>query len=204
MATYKFVDVQIKEARYLADLTGIQLDLQGAKDLCERLLKLDIYKREDSELLEVFTIAILVKYSRAFAKGVRKYLSVNDLQGLTDDELRQHNGFIELRNKHIAHSVNEFEENKVVARYNDEKVYDEGVTSISVQQTRLISLSGSDAEAIIALSAKILDYVNEQMKAEKAKVLDIVRSQPIMEVLKSGSSAFKNPDMTKVSKKRNY
>jgi hypothetical protein len=201
MATYEYVEVQIREARYLADLNGIQMDLQAAIDLCNRLL--DIYRMEkiDSELPEALSIAILVKYSRLFATGVRKRLSINDVSGLTKEELDRHKIFIALRNKHIAHSINEFEENIVKAYYNNEKVYTEGITSISVGHARLISLSGYDAEAIIGLSKKIIDYVNVKMKAENAKVLELVRNQPIDEVLRCGSTVF-NPDMKKVDKPR--
>jgi hypothetical protein len=201
MATYEYVEVQMGEARYLADLNGIQMDLQATIDLCNRLL--DIYRMEniDSELPEALSIAILVKYSRPFAKGVRKRLSINDVPGLTKDELGRHKILIALRNKHIAHSINELEENKVKAYYNNEKIYTEGITSISVGHARLISLSGYDAEAIIGLSKKIIDYVNVEMKAEKAKILELVRNQPIDEVLRSGSSSF-NPKMTNVDKRR--
>ncbi len=203
MATYKWVDVQIEEARFLADLTGIQIDLQVVIDLCRRLQKTYSIERMDSELQEVLTIAILVKYSRPFVTGVRSKLSVFDVPGLTDEELEQHETFIALRNKHIAHSVNEFEENKVVAYYNDEKVYDEGITSISVQHARLISLSGNDAEAIIILSQKILDYINSKIKLEKNKVLNVVRNQPIIEVLKRGASeSLANMNIKNVDKRR--
>ena len=189
------------EARYLADLNGIQIDLQAAIDLCNRLLTIYKIGKIDSELQEALSIAILVKYSRSFVTGVRKKLSINDIFGLSYNEIEIHDKFIALRNKHIAHSVNEFEENKVKAYYNNEKVYTEGITSISVGHARLISLGGSDAEAIIGLSKKIIDYVDMEMQAEKAKVLELVRNQPIDEILRGSSTSF-NPKMTNVDKRR--
>lgn len=191
----------MEEAKYLADLTGIQYDLKAAIDLSIRLLKNIRFDRMDTDLHEAVSIAILIKYSRPFVTGVRKKLDIHDIKELTPREIEQHKIFIALRNKHIAHSVNIFEENKVIAHYNDEKVYDEGITSISVEQTRLISLSMSEAEAIISLSQKILDYITAQMELEKARILDFVRKQPISEILKFGYSAFIE-DMTKVDKRR--
>ncbi len=201
MSTYEFVEVQMREAIYLADLNGIQIDLQATIDLCNRLLNICKVRQLDYELSEALSIAILVKYSRSFVTGVRKKLSIDNVPGLTNDELEKHNQFIALRNKHIAHSVNEFEENMVKAYYNDERVYAEGITSISVQHARLTSLSVNDAEIIIGLSTKVIDYVNMEMKTEKAKILELVRNQPIKKVLSGGIKAF-NPKMTNVDKRR--
>jgi hypothetical protein len=76
-------------------------------------------------------------------------------------------------------SVNEFEENKVVAYYNDEKVLKEGFTSISVTHGRVASLSSADAGTVINLSEKILAFVAARMEEENARILELVRSQPI-------------------------
>jgi hypothetical protein len=201
MATYNYVEVKMEEARYLADLHGIQADLQATIDLCNYLL--DIYRMEkpDFKFVEPLSIAVLIKYSRPFISGVRKKLSIDALSILTKTELEIHNKFIALRNKHVAHSVNEFEENIVKAYYNKDNVYTEGISSIGLGHARLTSISEYDAEAIIGLSKKITDYVNVEMKAEEAKVLELVRNQPIDEVLRRDSSSF-NPDMTKVDKRR--
>ena len=48
---------------------------------------------------------------------------------------------------------------------------------------------------------KIINYVNLEMKAERTKILELVRNQPIDEVLKSGSGVF-NAKMTNVDKRR--
>jgi hypothetical protein len=201
MATYKYVEVQMEEARYLADLNGIKVDLQTVIDICQRFLNINFMEKPGNELLEILSIAILVKYSRPFAKGVRRKLSIYDVPELTDDEKTQHKRFIALRNKHIAHSVNEFEENKVKAYYNDERVHIEGIASISEGHARLSSISKYEAEVIIGLSNKVIDYVNLEMKAERAKILELVRNQSIDEVLRSSSGVF-NPKMKNVDKSR--
>jgi hypothetical protein len=201
MATYNYVEVQIQEARYLADLIGIKVDLESVIDFCNTLLNICGMERPDFKLTEPLSIAILIKYSRPFAKGVRKRLSIDVVPELTKEELEYHKKFIALRNKHIAHSINEFEENIVKAYYNDERVHIEGITSIAEGHRRLTSIGGDDAEAIIALSNKIIDYVNLEMKAEKAKILEFVRNRPIDEVLRVGSTVFL-PKMKNVDKRR--
>ncbi len=46
-----------------------------------------------------------------------------------------------------------------------------------------------------------MDYVNLEMKAEKAKILELVRNRPIEEVLRLGSTVFL-PKITNVDKRR--
>jgi hypothetical protein len=63
MATYEYVEVNIDEARYLADLNGIQIDLQAAIDLCNYLLELYKNGKLDTKLIEPLSIAILMSPS---------------------------------------------------------------------------------------------------------------------------------------------
>ena len=184
----------------MADLQGIKSDLEAAINFCN-LLHIYRAEKQDLKLVEPLSIAILIKYSRPFAKGVRKKLSINCVLGLTNDELKEHNNFLALRNKHIAHSINEFEENEVKAYYNDERVYTDGILNIELGHARLISISGKEAETIIVLSKKIIDYINLEMKAEKAKLLELVRTQPIDEILRGGITIF-DPKKDNVDKRR--
>jgi len=89
------------------------------------------------------------------------------------------------RSKHIAHSVNDLEENKVVAYYVKERTED-GFNSISVQHGRVISLSSGDLDVIMALCEKFLAYIKQEMENEKADILRRVNLLPIETVLSSG------------------
>jgi len=191
----------MKEAKYLADLRGIKSDLEAAINFCKCLLHIYREEKQDLKLVEPLSIAIIIKYCRPFATGVREKLSIDCVPGLTVDELKEHNNFLALRNKHIAHSVNEFEENEVKAYYNDERVYIDGILKIELGHRKLISISGKEAETIIVLSKKIIDYINLEIKAEKAKLLEIVRTQPIDEILRGGITIF-DPKKANVDKRR--
>jgi hypothetical protein len=202
MVTHTFVDLELEEARYLADLTGVEFDLQSAIRLSELLIKRIESSEYDGELLDALSTAIVVRYSRAFVSGVRRKLEIGDIPDLNEKELKEHKWLIETRNKHIAHSVNEFEENQVVGYYILESPEEKGITSISVQHGRVIGLSYKDASSVIDLSKKILEYVAEEIKKEKSKLLSLVRQKDINEILPSGKQTAFRPDMSKADKRR--
>lgn len=75
------------------------------------------------------------------------------------------------------------EENRPCARYCEETVREEGFTSISCQQGRVIGFAHEDADTVIELAQKMLEHVEARMNEEKKMLLEIVRSMPIDVVL---------------------
>ena len=106
------------------------------------------------------------------------------------------------RDKHIAHSVNAFEQNQPVARYWDDQVMDEGISSIECNHTRITGLSSADIEDVVELTTVILRYVDSQREKEKARVLEIVRKIPIDEVLVRSHQRTVLPDLHTAGKHR--
>ncbi len=133
--------------------------------------------------------------------GVRKRIKIEDV-GLDTNELSKHKWLLETRNKHIAHSVNEFEENRVVGNYVLETPEGKGITGISVQHGRVIGLSSQDATSVINISTKILEFVIKDVNKEKSRVLSIVRQSDIKDILQQGKQSAFNPDMNKPDKRR--
>ena len=102
--------IDCDEAIELASWGGIRLDLQYVCDACDRLLNTD---EEDEVLRRALFVAALVAYARCFKgnEGVRLGLDEIELEGMGEDNvLDLHRWFIDVRNKHIAHSVNPFEQ----------------------------------------------------------------------------------------------
>jgi hypothetical protein len=186
MAKSTFVDVDLAEAGTLADLSGAARDLESARQLAKYLASRFISGTIDLELIDAFSTAILVRYARPFMTGVRTRLGDDTLNKLTPPQTELHETFVAWRSKHISHSVNPFEENYVVAYYDEETVAQTGIQSISVQQDRLVGLSIPDLENIQNLADTVLAIVNARIDAEKARVLEIVRGRPIGEVLAAG------------------
>jgi hypothetical protein len=203
MATFTFVDVELAEASVLADLSGAAIDLEASRDLAKYLAgRFAAGAVGEFEVVDAFTTAILVRYARPFMTGVRLPLGADILGGLSAEQMQLHLKFLAWRSKHIAHSVNPFEENLVVAYYNQDTVTETGIQSISVQQDRLVGLSMRDLADIQSLADAILSIVKARIDAEKARVLEIVRSRPIAEVLRVGIKPRGSAGISSVNKAR--
>lgn len=128
MATHTFVHFEHGEAAALARLQSIHFDLWSAIQLCEYFESQSQNGYPPSEITDAFSTAILVRYSRAFVSGVRKGLGEDALAPLSVEQRANHERLRAYRDKHIAHSVNAFEDTKVQARYCEERVQQEGIT----------------------------------------------------------------------------
>jgi hypothetical protein len=201
MATYTGVDLRIPEAKRLADLHGIATDLQRAQEFARLFLSQFNTEPANWQLVEPLSIAIAVAYARAFSGGVRHHLTQGDLIVLTDAQRASHQFLRDYRDKHIAHSVNEFEENTARANYCQERVATEGITSIGYSGSRLVSLSGREIQAVIEIAAALEIHVRSQIRAEEERLLPIVRAMPLEVVLAGGQKVFQ-PTLSNVSKPR--
>lgn len=197
MATNAFIEIDLPEAEDFADLTGIRFDLHTARSFAERLKGIWDSEEPDWELVDPLSTAVLVRYCRPFATGVRKWLVEEALETLNEAQREKHERLRTIRNMHIAHSVNAFEESQPVARYWEGRVEVEGITSVQCNHTRVVGLSVQDVEDVIDLTTAMLSYVDRSLEREKAKVLEIVRNMPLEQVLsrapkEPASSRFEN------------
>ena len=202
MATNAFVEIDLPEAADLADLTGIQVDLQTARRFAEILKKIFESERPNWDLVDPLSTAILVRYSRPFVKGVRRWLGDEALRALSSAQRAKHEHLRLFRDKHIAHSVNAFEDNQPVVRYWVEWVHEERVTAVECNHTRISGLSSADLEAVIELTTAMLAHMEVNLKTEKARMLEIVRRMPLEEVLSSKRKNPRLPNMGDVGKSR--
>jgi hypothetical protein len=109
------------------------------------------------------------------SKGVRRWLGEADLQVLSNEQRANHDYIFEYRNKHVAHSVNEFEENLARAYYCDERVHEEGISSIGYGGGRVSGLSERDAHAVVELTNIFEKYLEQQITDENKRLLELVR-----------------------------
>ena len=175
MADYRYVKLNIPEACLLADLFSQAEDLQATADLCD--LALAEFSKGSSVvgLREALTSAAVIRYARIFNKGVRAKIPTARLGGLSENQNKDHEFFIALRNLYIAHSVNVFEETKIVAYLVPEEIGPRGVASIGVQHDRLTSLGSQDFNRLKALSLELHRQVSLIIHEEERKVLDAAR-----------------------------
>lgn len=205
MATHTFVNFEHEDAASLARLTSIRYDLMSTKQLCEFFDNQCAQSPKGyagSEITDAFSTAILVRYSRAFVSGVRRGLGEDALTTLTEEQLSNHNRIRAFRDKHIAHSVNAFEDTKIQARYCLERVEQEGITGVSAAHYRVIGLSSKDVGEILELCEALLCYVDGEIKNEQKRLLAILRAMPSSEVFSRPSGPILIPDPSKIAKRR--
>ena len=202
MANHTWVDLHIPEAARLADLSGILWDLRQAQGFAKLLESEFGGAKPNWQLVEPLSIAAAVMYSRPFLGGVRHRLGEEDLKILTLEQRHAHDHLRAYRDKHVAHSVNPLEENIPRANYCTERVKEEGITGISYGGGRVVSLSGPDVAAIIELTTLLQGHIQSQIAAEQARLLPIVRSLPLEQILAGGQKAFVVDARAKVAEKR--
>lgn len=114
IASVPVLRIDSQEAREVADLSAIIQDLKFVNGCCERLWA-ELQKEDkirDVVLIRALWTAALVGYWRCFGTGKRAPLSRGDVGALPlkGEVLEWHDHLCDLRNKHIAHSVNPFEQ----------------------------------------------------------------------------------------------
>lgn len=201
MATHTWVDLHMPEAALLADLNGVAGDLRRAREYADMVLNALEGEHPNLPLVEPLSIAMAVTYARAFSGGVRYHLNEEDLAALSDSQRAHHQFFRDYRDKHLAHSVNEFEENLARAYYCIERVETEGITSVGYGGGRLVSLGSDLVRALIEITHVLEDGVRKKIKIEEEKLFSLVRSIPIETVLAGGQKAFM-PALKNVSRRR--
>jgi hypothetical protein len=179
MAVWRFVNLNIKEAQLLADLTGIQTDLEATEGICDLLSKEINKGNYDIHLIDALTSAALVRYARSFTSGVRMQIPESVTKLLSPELQEEHEWFINLRSKYTAHSVNAFEDHQVVAYLVPEETGPRGISSISVQQARLACLGSSDIAKLRTLCSELRKHVVVLIEQENVKVLEAARKIPV-------------------------
>jgi len=202
MANHTFVEFDHEEAQLLGDLAGITQDLECTKRFVSRLADVLSTAPIDSELVDALTTAILVRYARAFTSGVRAKLHQQHLSQLAEHQQGLHERFFEWRSRHIAHSVNPFEQNQVVARYVQQTVHQVGIQYMSVQHDRLVGLGSQDLADLHSLIEALLAIVETEYERERARVLEFVRSLPLSEVLAGHATRLPRPGVESVKRRR--
>ena len=147
--------------------------------ICEAFLLLPEAQNYESVLQrEALCSSALTRYGRVFATGVRSGVTADQRARLTPEHQDWHVFYKDLRDKWIAHSVNAFEENSVVAYLVPPERGAPQVSSISVQRRRVASLSSGAMQALRELCSSLRAIVESDAEIENARVLQHARSLP--------------------------
>ena len=180
------------ETHRLADMGGVLQDLRWVVAACERLLPRLEKPNENTLELEALESSAIVRYCRCFSGGVRTafLLDGNWLDKLPQDLKGAHSAAIARRDKHIAHSVNDWELNVVRAQLRiDTESKRKEVTSVSVEHHRVIGLAQPDVDALRRLALTMIELVRPTYEAERGRVLEFAKAIPVAELEKGLAEA---------------
>ena len=143
--------IEFEEAGKLADAASIFQDLGLVLDVLSRLRDLVEEEEPDQIAVQSYWTTALVTYVRCFTTGKRVGLSESIFEGIQGHEqpaVEVHRHFKALRDKHIAHSVNPFEQVEIGAVLSPPGAQNRKVEGVATLSMRLISL---DAEGVDSL-----------------------------------------------------
>ncbi len=195
MVTHTYIDLEIQEAQKLADLVGVEYDLKTTKEWCMKFNELMGNINSASDIMwqvESLSTAIVIRFTRSFAGGVRNKNS-REILSILDNESKQKSEYFQnLRSKHVAHSVNAFEENYVKAYYVEEAV-EKRINSIQTGSYRIVGLSSTEIEEIYNVSSLLLIHIEEEIKKEKEKLLELTKNYTEQEIFRFNQKVPKHP-----------
>lgn len=190
----------VPAAGALASLVGMRSDLEQVITYCELMIHRYAgthLKRSPFDIVgfttpvdiddwEALSTAACISYARCFASGVREPLNLA-LLDKAGAELRTLHGFVlNLRNKHVAHSVNSFEENLVTLHIGAHFASSREIETVTAHHTRVAGLSIEVPAQLKRLAQWWVAKIDEEMTVQKAKLLQIARTTPLSELKAHG------------------
>lgn len=194
--------VDYKEAKVLADLGSIVQDLGFTMKTCSRLKKLLQEKSKDSLLIESLWTVALIRYARCFASGKRFGLSESIFNELKGEPHKAHKIYIDLRNKHTAHSVNPFEQMEVGLILSPLKNTERKIVGMATLSMRYMCPDIEGVHQLGLLAKVVLEKVCELAKQYEKKVLEIGQKIPIDELYKHARPRLIAPGLELADKPR--
>ena len=176
--------VDYEEARHLADLVSTAQDLGYVVEVCDCLLAMVSDGVEDSVLSQAYWSSALVAYVRCFATGVRAPLTEADVATLEGDGLEAHRIFKSMRDKHIAHSVNPFEQILVGVMLPPTGSDEVGVQGVATLSANLVTLSEEWITLLRNLARMLREMVVQRARNAEDAVLQVAKAESFIALRK--------------------
>ena len=197
-------DFSIPEAQRLSDLAGILADLEAVTRICARCERLmdglgqpteadGVAWLEELQSIGDLTFAAVVRYGRTLASGVRQGIPSDRLASLSADLQESHAYFKVLRDKYVAHSVSQLEDNQVFVFLSPQFAEQQEAAQITVDRGRLVTLGIADLRRLSCLAQGLNQAVAKEIESESSRLLEIARSMSIDSIRAHGAEAVPIP-----------
>ncbi len=172
---------ELPSAETLAELAGLFHDLGFVVSACDQLLVAFSSEPSDPVMTQALWTAALVTYVRCFTTGVRTSLSEEDLAQLPleGEVIEFHQHLKNLRDKHVAHSVNPFETVRIGAILSPEGSAEAQVEGVATLYLRHISADRQGVQQLKTLASGLGVLIAERARLQtevvqgEAQTLDV-------------------------------
>ena len=202
MTVYKNIAISLPGSRELAELGGIIEDLKWVEDACTKLVDLWKDPQRDALLLEGMSAAALVRDFRCFSSGVRPRLPSEIVEKAPDAWRKAHQYYKDVRDKHVAHSVNLLEENAITATVPESDPSSFEVEVLGFYHQRISPLGLSDAENLRSLAEGVRLGLEEKKETEMGELLKKIQEVPVEDLATKDLFAMKSPQLGDERKRR--
>jgi hypothetical protein len=127
-----------EEATRWADLNGMLGDIDRSKAACRRILRLLNATPPDDELVDMLWHYALLSYGRCFAVGVRGVPRGEIIAKLDKSGQAAHEFYMQVRDKFVAHSVNELEQDQAAVLLRDPRLGEAEFLGVAAVRLRAI------------------------------------------------------------------
>jgi hypothetical protein len=139
-------------------------------------------------LYEALSGAAVVRYGRCFKSGVRDRLPELALDAAPEVLKDTHEFVLDLRDKHVAHSVNPFEENDVTVQIADHYASSQEICAVNTAHGRAVGFPSDKPSQLKSLAEWWVAWLNTEMEKEKVLLLQLAKTFPL-ESLKENEQA---------------
>lgn len=125
-----------------------------------------------------------MRYARCFKSGVRTAFTIPDewVQALPEQSRETHRNVTNVRDKHIAHSVNDWEIDEPVAEVCFEEGKQPRIVDVKVCHRRMLAIPDGWAESLNELASNLADRLERAYDDERQRVLALVRELDAEEI----------------------
>lgn len=182
MASYNtFFKLKGPEAHRLADMAGVLSDLRLSAETVAEIARRTAEPQLNRLILSALLDSAIIRYGRCYGTGGRTKFRIPRawIDALPGDLRQAHSDFLDLRGKHIAHSVNDWEINTPVVRvWINSETGEASASAISVNRELVHMPRPEDLDNLRRLANAVGDRVATEMKVEQARLLEIAKKIP--------------------------
>ena len=160
-------------------MAGVLSDLRTAAKTAARLTRSTDEPQPDQFVLAALLDSAIIRYGRCYGGRAAFCIPKTWIDDLPDDLRQVHDDILNLRSKHIAHSINDWEINTPVVRVRiNHETGEASASSISVNRHLVVMPRAEDLDKFWRLANALGDRVEAEKKIEEVRLLAFAKKIP--------------------------